>query len=154
MSAPLIPSPLDYIGRRSFAFYPAIREAVPNSWMLGSGGWSEVQVINSHTGQELWIPRQYIGSVSEQENSIVVELIHDVECRDGEVVPRSKRRLIEMPLPAKETQCRQSGPASVIGIRLESHSHSVFQKTGFRVGIAILFVVGLLALVASTSHMR
>ncbi len=154
MSAPLVPSPLDYIGRRVFAFYPPIGNAAPNSWMLGSSGWSEVQVVNSQTGQELWVPRQYIGAVSDQEDSIVVELTHGVESRDGEVVPRSKTRLIEMPLPAKEGQRRTGGPASVVGIRLESQSHSVFQKTSFRVGIAILFVAGLLALVASASHMR
>lgn len=154
MSAPLVPSPLDYIGRRTFAFYPPIVNVAPNSWMLGSGGWSEVQVINSKTGQELWIPRQYIGSLSEQDNSIVVELIHDLAWRDGEVAPKSKTRLIEMPLPAGDVPQRHSGPASVVGIRLESQSRSVFQRTGFRVGVAVLFVLGLLALVASTSHMR
>ena len=57
-----MPSPLDYIGPRRFAFYPAIRNADPNEWILGTGSRSEVQVINAQTGREIWVPRQHIGA--------------------------------------------------------------------------------------------
>jgi hypothetical protein len=157
MSAPLVPSPLDYIGRRKFAFYPPIRHAAPNIWMLGSGSWSEVQIINSHTGRELWVPRQYIGAVSDHEDSLVVGLTHQLELRLDKIVPRSNRRILQMPAPTKTNAAaasHQNGPARVVGIRLEGKSPTVFQRAPFRVGIFVLFVAGLLALIASTSHVK
>ena len=72
MSAPLVPSPLDYIGRRRFAFYPPIKNFEPNEWMLGTGSWTEVQIVNSRTGIEIWIPRQYIGAVSESSGVLLI----------------------------------------------------------------------------------
>src|ERR1700734_699342 len=116
MSAPLVPSPLDYIGRKRFAFYPAIRHADPNSWILGASSWSEVQVINAQTGRELWIPRRYVGAVSDNHDALIVGLTQHVDLRDGEVVPCGDRRVIQMPLP--RVSCGGSnGPAHVIGIR-------------------------------------
>lgn len=153
MSAPLVPSPLDYIGRRRFGFYPAIRHAQPNLWMLGAGSWSEVQVINAKTGAELWIPRQYIGAVSDNQDALMVGLTQSVELREGKVLPRSRRRVIEMPLPRESGAGEvQKGPATVVGIRLEQNDRSTFQTAPFRVGVFVLFVVGLLALVASASR--
>jgi hypothetical protein len=158
MSAPLVPSPLDYIGRRPFALYPAIRyAAVPNCWILGAGCWSEIQLINTKTGQELWIPRQYIGAVSDQQEALTVGLTQTLELRRGDVVPRGQGRIIQMPVAQNagwdEPRNRQrSGPASVVAIRLEKTSATTFQKTPFRVGVCILFVLGLLALVASSSR--
>jgi hypothetical protein len=153
MSGPLVPSPLDYIGRRPFAFYPPIRHATPNSWLLGVGSWSEVQVINSRTGRELWLPRQYIGAVGHNQDSLTVGLTQHVELRDGKILPRSPRRVIEMPSP-KDVQvaAQREGPAAIIGIRLEKTTAATFQNGHFRTGIFILFVVGLLALVASASR--
>ena len=154
MSAPLLPSPLDYIGRRTFAFYPPIRHAAPNAWMLGASCWSEIQVINSQTGRELWIPRQYIGAVSDQHDALVVGLTQNVELCDGQIVPRSHHRVIEMPAPHSVSPHHPKGPASVVGIRLESKTPSVFKRPAFRVGIFILFVAGLFALIESASHMK
>jgi hypothetical protein len=153
MSAPLLPSPLDYIGRRAFAFYPVIREAAPNSWLLGASSWSEVQVVNAETGRQLWVPRRYIGAVGDQHGSLVVGLTEPVELRDDKLVPRSSRRVIEMPLPpGQPSRRRHDAPAAVVGIRLERTTLAAFQNRHFRVGVFVLFVTGLLALVASASR--
>jgi hypothetical protein len=159
MSAPLVPSPLDYIGRKSFAFYPPIGHAHPNSWILGAGSWSEVQVINAQSGREVWVPRQFIGAVSDHGDALVVGLTQQVDLRNGEIVPRAQRRVIQMPLPedvplthhARVTH-HADGPADVIGIRLEKKAPNTFQRPPFRVGLCVLFVAGLLALVASASR--
>jgi hypothetical protein len=153
MSAPLVPSPLDYIGRKKFAFYPPVRHAGPNTWILGASSWSEVQTINAQTGRELWVPRQFIGAVSDNGECVVVGLTQQVDLRNGEVVPRVQRRVIEMPARLDRLIAqRQEGPAPVIGIRLEKAKPGTFQKTPFRVAVCVLFVAGLLALVASASR--
>jgi hypothetical protein len=126
MSAPLVPSPLDYIGLRRFLFYPPIRNAEPNEWLLGSGSWFEVQVVNSRTGNELWIPRQYIGAVSETDGPLLtVGLTKELEYRSGLLEPRIKR-VIEMPAQALKDDSHRphSGPAPVVGIRLENQEGS------------------------------
>lgn len=148
-----MPSPLDYIGPRRFGFYPPIRRAGPNAWMLGASSWSEVQIVNAETGTELWVPRQYIGAVSDYQDALTVGLTQYVELRGEEVVPSSDRRVLMMPPPHDPPDTRlRSSPASVVGIRLESKNHQTFHKTPFRVGICVLFVAGLLALVATASR--
>ena len=97
-----MPSPLDYIGRRRFAFYPPIEHADPNEWRFGVGRRSEVQVVNFQTGREIWIPRQYIGAVSETAVPLlIVGLTKALEFREGALKPRIKR-VIEMPPPSQE----------------------------------------------------
>jgi len=153
MSAPLVPSPLDYIGRKSFAFYPPVRQAGPNSWILGASSWSEVQVINAQTGGELWIPRPFIGAVSDNYDSLVVGLTQQVELRKGKIVPHTSRRVIQMPVRRDQPFVHhRPGPAHVIGIRLEKAQPTTFQKAPFRVCVCVLFVAGLLALVVSASR--
>jgi hypothetical protein len=156
MSAPLVPSPLDYIGRRRFAFYPAIRNIQPNEWVLGTGSWSEVQVVNSQTGAEIWIPRQYIGAVSETHDPVlVVGLIKELEYRAGALEPRVKR-VIEMPqvgekrpvLTDPSDSLRPSGPAPVIGIRVENRDDSPMNRALILLGVGAI-VVSLLAALLS-----
>jgi hypothetical protein len=145
MSAPLVPSPLDYVGHRRFALYPAIRDAEPNEWVLGTGSWSEVQVVNSQTGGEMWIPRQYIGGVSDRFDSVlVVELTKELELRSGTLEPRVKR-VIEMPhLNAEdrpklfEHASRLTGPAEVVAIRTEPTEESRMNKGVIRLGVSAL----------------
>jgi hypothetical protein len=128
MSAPLIPSPLDYIGTRRFAFYANIHNADPNEWRLGTGARSEIQVVNTKTGCKLWIPRQYIGAVSDTGDSLlVVGLRKELNFREGEVEPRVKR-VIEMPRASEADRIFQSdrsaGPARVFVSRLEDRKKS------------------------------
>jgi hypothetical protein len=126
MSAPLVPSPLDFVGRRRFSFYPPIRNAEPNEWLLGTGSWSEVQVVNAQTGLQVWIGRRYIGGVSNGNGvGLVVELTKELLYQSGELSPRVKG-VIEMPCPARahgkptKKRRRRSGPALVVGIKIEA----------------------------------
>ncbi len=149
----LAPSPLDCIGLRRFAFYPCIRDFAPNEWTLGAGSWTEVQVVNSSTGTEIWIPRQYIGAVSEASGSVpIVGLRKELEYRAGKLSPRFKR-VIEMPHYAEAPnigpleQRRSPGPAPVIGIRVENRENSPMNNALLALGIA--FIVSFLALAVS-----
>lgn len=135
MTAPLMPPPLDHVGQRRFAFYPAIVNAEPNEWLLRSASWSEVQIVNARTGQEIWIPRQYFGTISEVDDPIlIVGLIKELEFRAGTVWPVVKR-VIEMPRAVNQTVSRglapreqPAQPAPVIGIKLENGTESRIWK--------------------------
>ena len=97
MAAPLIPTPFDEIGRRPFLFYPAIVGIEHNEWMLRRVGPSEVQVLNTKTSEELWIPRRFLGEVSAIEDPFLIAgLVKELEYKDGAVLPH-RRRVIEMP---------------------------------------------------------
>lgn len=154
ISEPLAPSPLDCIGLRRFAFYPSIRDFEPNEWTLGAGSWTEVQVVNSRTGTEIWIPRQYIGAVSESNGPVpIVGLRKELEYRAGKLSPRFKR-VIEMPQQgdvAPNTglteQRRAPGPAPIIGIRVENRENSPMNNALLALGIA--FIISFLALAVS-----
>ena len=140
-----MPSPLDYIGRRRFAFYPPIKNFEPNEWMLGTGSWTEVQIVNSRTGIEIWIPRQYIGAVSESSGVLlIVGLRKELEYRAGSLSPRVKR-VIEMPRNPDiaprlrpDSERRPSGPAPVVGIRIENRGNSPMNRALLALGLAFL----------------
>ncbi|HEV2202571.1 MAG TPA: hypothetical protein VGR73_22360 [Bryobacteraceae bacterium] len=129
MPAPHIPTPLDQLGHRRFSFYPAIVGVEHNEWLFRCSDWDEIQVMNTKTHQELWIPRRFLGGVSSTEEPVViVGLVKELEFREGAVVPLV-RRVIEMPRAVNDTP-RPGGFASsaarlapVVGIRLESETH-------------------------------
>lgn len=145
MAAPFVPSPLDCIGRKRFAFYPPIENGGPNEWLLGTGSRSEVQAVNAHTGVEIWIARQCIGAVSDHTTVLTVGLRKALEFRDGTLQPRIKR-VIEIPQGAGDRFQirREQGPAAVVAIRLDDGKRSSVNK--FVVAIAVTsLVVALLA---------
>ncbi len=155
MSAPLVPSPLDYIGLRRFAFYPAIKDVEPNEWLLGTGSWTEVQVVNAQTGSEIWIPRQCIGAVSDSHDGLlVVGLTKELEYRAGALGPRFKR-VIEMPRemepeprPRIQPEPRPPGPAPVIGIRVEHREDSPMSRALVILATAAVIVALIAAVLA------
>jgi hypothetical protein len=149
MAAPLVPSPLDCIGRRAFAFYPAIENVGPNEWLLGAGSRSEVQAVNVQTGVEIWISRQYIGAVSDHTNVLTVGLRKALEFREGLLQPRIKR-VIEMPLAANDlVQARKRGPAAVVAIRLEGARRSNVNKAVIGIAVGGLVMALLLSWIES-----
>lgn len=150
-----MPSPLDYVGRRRFAFYPPIAHADPNEWLLGVGGRSEVQVVNAQTGREIWVSRQYIGAVSETSSAVlIVGLTKALEFREGAVEPRIKQ-IIEMPsasaieAAALHVSPRRSTPAPVIEIRLESRADSALNKVMLATCICAIVLALLAALISA-----
>ncbi len=150
MSAPLMPPLLEEVGRRRFAFYPPIANAEPNEWQLRGATRTEVNAINTRTELEIWIPRHYLGTVSEIDDPIlIVGLTKELEYREGAVWPRV-RRVIEMPRAVNENarpwqrSSALSRPAAVVGIRLENPSDSRASRILLVAGVGAV-VVSLLA---------
>lgn len=156
MSAPFVPSPLDYIGPRRFAFYPAIKNADPNEWILGTGSRSEVQVINAKTGREIWVPRQHIGAVSDAGNSLLtVGLRKPLDLRSGSLEPRVKR-VIEMPHESSEyihTRTPSPHPAPVVAIRLDDSRKSTASKAIVGLAIGSLLACLLASLIGAAARL-
>jgi|SRR2546430_433390 hypothetical protein len=157
MSAPLMPSPLDHIGRRRFSFFPPIRNAEPNEWMLAVVSWSEIKVVNARTGREVWMPRQYINSVSCGGPMPAVGITKELEYSGGILRPHQKY-VIEMPLARHETrqidraESRFPGPAPVIGIRLENREDSHTSKALALTGIGAIIASVLAALLSELAR--
>jgi hypothetical protein len=153
VSAPFLPSPLDYVGRRRFAFYPPIAHPDPNEWLLGQGGRSEVQVVNARTGREIWVSRQYIGAVSETSSPLlVVGLTKALQISAGNVEPKVKR-VIEMPARREASKLRafaaNASPAPVVEISLEPRARSAMNKALLTACTAAIVLALLAALVTA-----
>ncbi len=92
---------LESFGGRPFSFYPAIRNVEYNEWTFVRETWSEVQVANSRTGEEIWIPRHYIGSISSADEPVlIVGLTRELELKGGAVWPYA-RQVLPMPEPPR-----------------------------------------------------
>ncbi|SRR5579883_28338 len=124
MAVPPIASPLGQLGSSPFSFYPPILGIERNEWIFRRATWNEIQVMNTKTSEEVWIPRHFVGEVSMVgEPVVIVGLTKEIECRQGIVYPHV-RRVIEMPRavngPLRPRSARPSRPAAVVGIRVES----------------------------------
>jgi hypothetical protein len=144
MSSPVIPPPLEALRTRPFSFYPAILNIEHNKWQYRKATWTDVLVVNSRTGQEIWIPRRFLGEISSIEDPVViVGLLKELEYREGAVWPY-QRRVIEMPIavgaPARTpSPAQRTGLAPVVGIRLETNTEShIFRIVG---GALVLGIV-------------
>jgi hypothetical protein len=144
MSAPSIPPPIAQLGALPFSFYPAILNIQHNQWIYQSATWSEVMVRNTQSNETVAIPRHYVGEVSSVEAPVtIVGLLTELEYRAGVVLP-AKKRVIEMPLAVNDSRPPRpertpSTPAPVVGIRLESRSHSALPRiavAGVALGVA------------------
>ena len=130
MPAPHIPTPLEQLGHRPFSFYPAIQSIQHNEWQFCRARGDEIQVVNTKSQQELWIPRRFLSGVSSiEEPFVIVGLLKELEYREGVVVPLV-RRVIEMPVAVNDVprpwlSAPQPGQlAPVVGIRVESSAES------------------------------
>jgi hypothetical protein len=142
--SPPIPPPLEALRHRPFSFYPAILDIEHNEWQYRKATWSEVLVVNARTGQEVWIPRRFLGEVSRIEDPVViVGLVRELEYRGGAVWPH-QRRVIEMPMAVgaalpPSVRPLQREPAPVVGIRLESKTDSnIFRVVGGALVVGIV----------------
>ncbi len=150
--SPPIPPPLEALRHRPFSFYPAILDIEHNEWRYRKATWSEVLVVNARTGQEIWIPRRFLGEISRIEDPVViVGLVRELEYKGGAVWPH-QRHVIEMPMAVgaalpSSVRPLQKGPAPVVGIRLESKTDSnIFRLVGGALVVGIVaayFVVNL-----------
>lgn len=151
MISPPIPPSLSRLGSRPFSFYPAIGNIRHNQWVYRRATWSEILVVNTRSGEEIWVPRQFVGEVSAVDDPVVIlGLTRELEWRDGLVTP-VERRVIEMPVavgaergPAAVPQADQKRlrPAPVVGIRLESPRRKRWLKwLGGALALTILIYV-------------
>jgi hypothetical protein len=149
-----LPTPLDQLRNCPFSFYPPIVNIEHNEWLYARATWTEIQVINTKTSTELWVPRRFVGEVSLVGDPVmIVGLLKELEYTEGVVAPHV-RRVIEMPRavndsprppaqrPAGEDRHPQR-PADVVGIRIETPRES---RTGRMVFGTV--AAGLLAFVA------
>jgi len=144
MSSPVIPPPLEALRNRPFSFYPAILNIEHNKWQYRKATWSDTLVVNARTGQEIWIPRRFLGEISRIEDPVViVGLLKELEYKEGAVWPY-QRRVIEMPIAVgasarPPSPAQTARPAPVVGIRLESnHEPHILRLVG---GALVLGIV-------------
>jgi hypothetical protein len=152
MSLPPMSS-LEHLGNRPFSFYPPILNIENNEWFYRRASWGEILVMNSRSKEEIWIPRRFLGEISQIEDPVViVGLVKELEYKAGAVWPH-QRRVIEMPM-AVGGRVRTLPPpgealAPVIGIRTPSVTDS---RMGKLVGFTIL--VGFVASIVAVNVLR
>jgi hypothetical protein len=128
MSIAPLPTPLQHLGGRRFSFYPPIRNLEPNEWLYRRATWSECIVVNTRSGEEVWVPRAFLGEVSRMDEAVmIVGLNRELEWRSGAIIPR-QRAVIEFPVAVNDggiaAPRSQQHPAPVISIRLETRPES------------------------------
>jgi len=140
MSGPPIPPLFEPLAHRPFSFYPPILHVQHNEWRFRRATWSEMLVVNTKSGEEIWISRRFIGEISQVDEPVMIlGLTKELEYKSGQVLPHV-RRVIEIPravndsVPVRTEPLPQSAP--VVGIKLESGAES-------RIGKLILVVVAI-----------
>ena len=149
--APL-PAPLQSLSGRHFSFDPPIRNIEDNHWLYQRASWNEIVLANRELGNEVCVPRQFLGDVTEEDDgSLVMRLTRELEWHGGVVLPR-ERRVIEFPSaphPASLSQLPASRPAAVVNIRLEPR-----RQIGTRKWIAVALLLGVVAFTIITDIAR
>jgi hypothetical protein len=159
MSIAPLPTPLQHLGGRRFSFYPPIRNLEPNEWLYRRATWSECVVANARSGEEVWIPRIFLGEVSRMDEQVmIVGLNRELEFRRGVIIPR-ERRVIEFPaavrMAVNETNndsnvvTRPHHLAPVINIRLETKPES---RTWRWIGVAAVLSAVAFTIVADVAR--
>jgi hypothetical protein len=125
-----------------------------NEWILRRANWTDFQVINTKTRDELCVPRRFVGEGALVEEPVmIVGLVKELEYREGAVLPHI-RRVIEMPRAVNASGPTQvMGPprtAPVIGIRIEAEPRSkVWRVLLAAAAAAVLICVAVVVLVQS-----
>jgi len=136
------PQPLEQLGSLPFSFDPPIGGRETTQWRYSRCTWDEVLVADARTGEEIAIPRRFLGSVSTLDDcGIFVTLPRRLEARDGVALP-AERRVVAMPAPGETgwTSIPHASPASVVPIRLQSTGRSVAARAllyALAIGMAV-----------------
>ncbi len=157
MAAPPIPPSFDHLAARPFSFYPPIVGVEHNEWLVRKATWSEILVYNCKSGNEIWIPRRFVGDVSRIEDPVlIVGLNRELEYKAGAVWPY-QRRILQMPVAvnapapplAPGAAEEKVEPAPVVGIRLERSDKMVFKL----IGVALAIFIGLYILAVNFNRL-
>lgn len=152
MSSPPIPPLLDHLVSRPFSFYPPILKIERNEWRYRKATWSEILVVNCKSGEEVWIPRRFVGDVScVYDPVLIVGLTKELEYQEGAVRP-FQRRVLQMPIavggtPPVAAHAARHERAPVVDIRLEPAGHRrVVRRVGGALAVVSALYVGTLTL--------
>ena len=149
MSSPPIPPLLDHLATRPFSFSPPIISIEWNEWLYRKSTWSEILVVNCKSGEEVWIPRRFVGEVSRVDDPVlIVGLTKELEYKAGSVWPY-QRRVLEMPVavgggsPTAAVEPERSERAPVVGIRVPPNTDSrIVRLIGAALAVGILVYLG------------
>jgi hypothetical protein len=101
---------LDRFAGRPFSFYPPILGIEHNEWVFRNETWSEVLVANTKTGLQVWVPRRFLGEVSQIDKPVmIVGLKQELEYKGGALWPHH-RRVIEIPGAGKPPSSQPPPP--------------------------------------------
>jgi hypothetical protein len=142
------PPPLEQLGKRPFAFYPAVLNIEHNEWQFLEATWSEVLVENVKTGQHIWVPRRLLGEISRIEQPVmIVGLTKEMEYKAGALWPH-ERRVLEIPRAGNErTDALPAPPVkeppSVLGVRMDPSENRIGRLIGVALvaGVLLCFIV-------------
>jgi hypothetical protein len=154
MPGPPIPASFESLRHRPFSFYPPIVNVEHNEWVLRRANWTDFQVINTETKDEVCVPRRFVGEGALVEEPVmIVGLVKELEYREGLVLPHV-RRVIEMPRAVNAVATsRAIGPpriAPVVGIRIEAEPRSrAWRLLIAMVAAAVLLCVAVVIFVQS-----
>ncbi len=141
---------LDSLRNRRFSFYPAIHGVQHNEWTLLESTWSEIQVHNSASGQEFWIPRSHLGNVSSTDSPVLIQgLRRELEAKAGGVFPHRKV-VTEIPTTAagRAQQAPSAGAAPPKPIRVNRADARTLRLLVIAISLALMAaMVGFLGVV-------
>jgi hypothetical protein len=147
MPEPIVPT-IDELGERRFSFYPALLNVEHNEWVVRELKWSEILVGNCKSGDEVWVPRRYIGELASTEDPVViVGLKKELEFKAGAVWPR-ERRMLKMPqnrarsYPQDPDRQYESRPPSLLSLFTAGPEMKVGRLIGgvLLVGVTLIVV--------------
>ena len=142
-----LPTPLELLGGRAFSFFPPILNLPHNQWRYRESTWTEFSVVNTASGEEVWIPRMFLGEISRIGEPIaIVGLRRELEFRAGAIAV-VRRAVIEMPMAVNDVRrsVHATSLAPVIPIRLEPPPQS---RRGRKIGVAVMLGAVALTFVA------
>ncbi len=129
----MTPQPaLDELGGRAFSFYPPLLGVEHNEWTYVKSTWAEILVHNTKSSETIWIPRRFVGEVSQVDEPVmIVGLRKELEYRGGSVWPH-ERRLVEMskPVPDAAPAPAPSTPVASAPPRTAAHLDGAESKVG------------------------
>ena len=129
--------PFELLSGRRFSFYPSIRNIEHNEWTLEKDTWSEILAKNVASGQLLWVPRNYLGEISNSDMPVlIVGLKLELAYKAGQLVPY-RDPVVELPSSAPKVRRTTDGEAVPEPSEPSRESSTTETKTLALVGRAI-----------------
>ena len=142
-----LPTPLHQLAEREFSFHPSIGGVETNLWRLVEANWSEFLVENQADQTQVWVPRRYLGEISESDRPVmIVGLNRGLEYKAGQVWPVQKR-VIEMPRVPTGKAVEAASPAYEPAMHQQLRLNDSEKKVGRLILVALAGSVLLVALV-------